>query len=98
MLCHTILDWENIQLDVRERRARDRQLLLTIQAEEIDMSLREYTHEEPIAGQTPDEENVWSFPLSSWSYYHKLHQMEWVVQLGFELQIYRTDELAGMYW
>ncbi|MCJ1415382.1 hypothetical protein MMC32_001714 [Xylographa parallela] len=82
MLCHTILDWENIQLD----------------AEEIDMSLREYTHEEPIAGQTPDEENVWSFPLSSWSYYHKLHQMEWVVQLGFELQIYRTDELAGMYW
>ncbi|MCJ1385491.1 N-alpha-acetyltransferase 35 NatC auxiliary subunit [Xylographa soralifera] len=82
MLCHTILDWENIQLD----------------AEEIDMSLREYTHEEPIAGQTPEEEDVWSFPLSSWSYYHKLHQMEWVVQLGFELHIYRTDELAGMYW
>ncbi|MCJ1285332.1 hypothetical protein MMC26_004672 [Xylographa opegraphella] len=82
MLCHTILDWENIQLD----------------AEEIDMSLREYTHEVPIAGQTSNEEDVWSFPLSSWSYYHKLHQMEWIVQLGFELHIYRTNELAGMYW
>ncbi|MCJ1390800.1 hypothetical protein MMC18_003661 [Xylographa bjoerkii] len=81
MLCHTILDWENIQLD----------------AEEIDVVLREYTHEEPIAGQTPGEDD-WSFPLSSWVYYHKLHQMEWIVQLGFELHIYRTDELGGMYW
>jgi len=82
MLCHTIFDWENIQLD----------------AEEIDMALREFTHEEPIAGQTPGEEDVWSFPLSSWAYYHKLHQMEWVVQLGFELHIYQMDELGGMYW
>ncbi|MCJ1399551.1 hypothetical protein MMC11_002753 [Xylographa trunciseda] len=82
MLCHTILDWENIQLD----------------AEEIDIALREYTHEVPIAGQTPGEEDVWSFPLSSWAYHHKLHQMEWVVQLGFELHIYQIDELGGMYW
>ena len=43
-------------------------------------------------------EDLWSFPLSSWAYYHKLHQMEWIVQLGFELEIYQTEELAGMYW
>ena len=24
--------------------------------------------------------------------------MEWIVQMGFELDIYQTDELAGMYW
>ena len=24
--------------------------------------------------------------------------MEWIVQLGFELDIYQVDELAGMYW
>jgi hypothetical protein len=41
---------------------------------------------------------MWSFPLSSWTYYHKLRQMEWIVQLGFELDVYEVDELAGMYW
>ena len=44
------------------------------------------------------DEDIWSFPLSSWAYYHKLHQMEWTVQMGFELDIYQPDELAGMYW
>lgn len=24
--------------------------------------------------------------------------MEWIVQMGFELEIYQLDELAGMYW
>ena len=24
--------------------------------------------------------------------------MEWIVQMGFELDIYQVDELAGMYW
>jgi len=47
--------------------------------------------------KTPGDE-IWSFPLSSWAYHHKLQQMEWIVSLGFELQIYRVDELGGMYW
>ena len=37
-------------------------------------------------------------PLSSWAYLYKLRQMEWIVQLGFELDIYQPEELAGMYW
>ncbi|KAI0202502.1 Mak10-domain-containing protein [Astrocystis sublimbata] len=37
-------------------------------------------------------------PLSSWVYLYKLRQMEWVVQLGFELRIYQPDELMGMYY
>ncbi|KAJ9665442.1 N-alpha-acetyltransferase, non-catalitic subunit [Coniosporium apollinis] len=37
-------------------------------------------------------------PLMTWTYYHKLRQMEWVVQLGFEQEIYQPDELVGMYW
>ena len=43
-------------------------------------------------------EEVWAFPLSSWAYYQKLRQMEWIVQLGVELHIYRANEMAGMYW
>ncbi|MCJ1477340.1 hypothetical protein MMC13_006011 [Lambiella insularis] len=82
MLCHTVMDWENVQLDT----------------EELDIELQEFTYEKPIPGQFPNAEDVWAFPLSSWAYYHKLHQMEWIVQLGFELQIYQCDELGGMYW
>ncbi|KAK7920981.1 hypothetical protein PG985_009003 [Apiospora marii] len=39
-----------------------------------------------------------SLPLSSWAYLYKIRQMEWIVQLGFELDVYQPDELAGMYW
>ncbi|KAL9106515.1 MAG: hypothetical protein Q9187_008551, partial [Circinaria calcarea] len=81
MLCHTIMDWDSIQID----------------AEELDMDLRQYTKEEPMVDRRMGEEEIWSFPLSSWAYYQKLHQMEWIVQLGFELQIYQVNELAGMY-
>ncbi|KAI1820877.1 Mak10-domain-containing protein [Xylaria intraflava] len=36
-------------------------------------------------------------PLSSWVYVYKLRQMEWIVQLGFELNVYQPDELVGLY-
>lgn len=38
------------------------------------------------------------YPLSTWTYLQKIRVMEWTVQLGFELDIYLPDELAGMYW
>lgn len=41
---------------------------------------------------------MYAYPLSSWAYLFKLRQMEQTVQLGFELDIYQQDELAGMYW
>lgn len=65
------------------------------EAESLDAELRQYVHEEPIreAG-----EEIWCFPLSSWAYYHKLKQLEWIVQMGYELEVYRIDELGGMYW
>jgi len=57
------------------------------------------TNERPLlSSQEPGAEELWSFPLSSWVYYHKLRQLEWIVQLGFELHIYQDSELAGMYW
>ncbi|KAI1178225.1 Mak10 subunit, NatC N-terminal acetyltransferase-domain-containing protein [Nemania sp. FL0916] len=37
-------------------------------------------------------------PLSSWAYLFRVRQMEWIVQLGFELHVYQHDELAGMYY
>ncbi|GAP90122.1 putative n-alpha-acetyltransferase auxiliary subunit [Rosellinia necatrix] len=44
------------------------------------------------------EEGSSYLPLSSWVYLYRLRQMEWIVQLGFELGIYQFDELAGMYY
>lgn len=81
-LRHTIADWDNLQLD----------------AEELDVELRQFTGEKPIVDPSYSRTPVYSFPLSSWAYYHKLRQMEWIVQIGFELEVYQPDELAGMYW
>ncbi|KAE8441549.1 hypothetical protein EG329_004857 [Mollisiaceae sp. DMI_Dod_QoI] len=81
-LCHTIMDWDNLQLD----------------AEELDVELRVFTKEEPIVDREISKEPIYSFPLSSWAYFYKLKQMEWIVQMGFELETYQPDELARMYW
>ena len=64
-------------------------------AENLDADLRRYTGEQPIR---EGSEDLWSFPLSSWAYLHKLQQLAWIVQMGFELDVYQTDELGGMYW
>jgi hypothetical protein len=81
-LSHTIADWDNLQLD----------------AEELDMELRAFTKEEPILDENVSNEPIYSFPLSSWAYFYKLQQMEWMIQFGFELETYASDELARMYW
>ncbi|KAG8419051.1 N-alpha-acetyltransferase, non-catalitic subunit [Metarhizium acridum] len=84
-LCHLIRDWENLQVD----------------AEDIDQILQIKTKEPPLLqrstfGLSPIE--TYSLPLSSWTYLYKLQQMEAIVQIGFELEVYQADELAGMYW
>lgn len=81
-LCHTIVDWDNLQLD----------------AEELDLQLRDFTQEEPIVDRNVSNTPIFAFPLSSWAYFYKLRQMEWIVQMGFELELYQSDELATMYW
>ncbi|KAL9614381.1 MAG: hypothetical protein Q9167_001110 [Letrouitia subvulpina] len=70
---------------------------IQLEAENLDAELRQFTMEEPIRDLTTSDE-IWSFPLSSWAYYHKLNQMQWIVQMGLELDIYENDELASMYW
>ena len=37
-------------------------------------------------------------PLETWAQQQKIRIMEWVVLLGFELDVYLTDEFASMYW
>lgn len=69
-----------------------------MQAEELDIELQKYAMELPDDGQLGEDHELWELSLSSWSYYYKLRQMEWIVQLGFELRIYQDRELAGMYW
>lgn len=84
-LCHIVRDWENLQVD----------------AEDMDQILQVTTKERPVVqkssmGSTPIES--FALSLSSWTYLYKLRQMELIVQLGFELEVYQADELAGMYW
>ncbi|KAI4239402.1 MAG: hypothetical protein LQ349_000423 [Xanthoria aureola] len=81
MLCHLVLEWESVQLE----------------AEKLDAELRQYTGEKPLMDGGPTGTEIWSFPLSSWAYYYKLRQLEWIVQLGFELGIYQNDELSAMH-
>jgi hypothetical protein len=81
-LCHSIQDWENVQLD----------------AEEVDQVLALETNEPAMSWPRPTSVPSHSLSLSSWTYLYKLKLMEWIVQLGFELDIYAPDELAGMYW
>lgn len=84
-LCHSIQDWETVQID----------------AEEIDQLLQIQLDEKPITYETAmatGSQPAYSLPLSSWVYLYKLRLMEWIVQLGFELETYQPDELAGMYW
>ncbi|KAI8959493.1 Mak10-domain-containing protein [Daldinia sp. FL1419] len=70
--------------------------MLQADVEEIDQLLQIALDEQPL---TTDRGSIgFSLPLSSWAYLYKLRQMEWIVQLGFELEVYQTDELAGMYW
>ncbi len=72
-------------------------MLMIYKAESFDTELRKYSNEAPLH-DAKSSEDLWSFPLSSWAYYHKLQQMEWIVQMGFELDVYQLDELGGMYW
>lgn len=81
-LCHSITDWDTLQFD----------------AEDLDQQLREFTMEEPIVDPAISYEPIYGFHLSSWAYFYKLRQMEWIIQLGFELETYQPNEYAGMYW
>jgi hypothetical protein len=81
-LCHSIQDWEAVQMD----------------AEEADQLLQPYSEDQPVSWPRASSAPAARLPLSSWAYLYKLRLMEWIVQLGFELDIYQPDELAGMYW
>jgi len=84
MLVHVISSWDSLQ----------------VTADETDQILQQATKEQPAVLSSIGEDPMegYSLPLSSWTYLHKLRQMEWIVQLGFELEVYQPDELAGMYW
>lgn len=87
ILCHSIKEWEMLYLEL----------------DSIDGLLQLQLDEEPlpptaIPGFLAEDGLQYSMPLQSWAYSYKLRLMEWVVQLGFELELYLPDELASMYW
>ncbi|PGH23171.1 hypothetical protein AJ80_02808 [Polytolypa hystricis UAMH7299] len=79
-LCHSVIDWDHLQAE----------------AEEVDIRLRDLTHETPIT--LFENQTTYAYPLSSWAYHQKLQQLRLILQLGFELDIYAPHELAGMYY
>lgn len=87
-LCHAIQDWEAVQADGEELDG-----LLQLALDEKPMA-----YQSNFAGSGSGPAETYSLPLSSWAYLYKLRLMEWIVQLGFELEVYQPDELAGMYW
>ena len=96
MLCHTVLDWDGLQLEVWSLdEFKKNRLINMYKLEDLDSELRRYTHEKPLI---ESGEELWEFPLSSWAYDTKLQQMILIVQLGFELGVYHLEELAFMYW
>lgn len=70
---------------------------LQLDAEDVDQAVQDKLAELN-KGSKPQGEEQYDLPLSSWTYLYKLRQMEWIVQLGFELEVYQPDELCGMYW
>jgi hypothetical protein len=66
-------------------------------AEECDATLQLLTGEHPQSYPLGDP-LTYSYPLSSWIYHHKLHQMEIIILMGFELSIYASDEIPKLYW
>lgn len=71
--------------------------LVQQEAEEIDGSLLERLKETPMPNNDGSPPS-YALPLSSWAYYYKCRVMEWILQLGFELEIYQAHEMAGMYY
>jgi N-alpha-acetyltransferase 35, NatC auxiliary subunit len=68
------------------------------QAREKDLELQGLTLGGSVDNSKETKPSTNPAPLSSWVAYHKMRQMEWIVQLGFELDVYMSDELGGMYW
>ncbi|TPX10581.1 uncharacterized protein E0L32_008467 [Thyridium curvatum] len=88
-LCHALNQWEMVQVE-----AEDTDQVLQAQVADPAFSSTGGSSQTTAISK----ESLDALPLSSWSYLYKLRIMEWIVQLGFELQTYQPDELAGMYW
>lgn len=64
-------------------------------AEEADSDIIHLTISHPDKFGRSEPPNFYA--LSAWVFHHKLGIMEKTVQLGFELEIYLPEEIAGMY-
>ena len=70
---------------------------LQVEIEELDTSLQPLIHEEALLYSGASQPSF-SYPLSSWMYHWKLHQLRCFLQMGFELSVYLPNELPGMLW
>ena len=61
------------------------------------MELRKFADFNEVLEDSKLESHLWH-PLCAWAKRHKVQQMMWTIQLGFELDLYQPLELSSMYW
>ena len=97
MLCHAVLDWDVICTDVGMNATWFASRADTWQAYNVDVDLRFYSDYKPAYNEERGVHEPFE-PLYQWAMDHKLRMMSMIIQLGFELDLYQPDEMAGMYW
>ncbi|KAK5009928.1 hypothetical protein LTR28_012695 [Elasticomyces elasticus] len=65
------------------------------EAKSIDRKVHTITTPESSQGRWPENDS--NYPLHSWVSHHKHDMIQWVLQLGFEHDIYEPNELGIMY-
>lgn len=95
MLCHNLVAFNNLESDVSISR-----LGLSLAPKQFEEIYRADCAQIQVLDQELHQvtDDILLYPFTSWVYHMKLRQMEWIVQLGFEQEIYLPDERAGMYW
>lgn len=90
MLSHLVADWDELETAVGTSGPLPGFITDGLQALESDEALRLIS--------APKSDSQWFNALQMWAAAYKLGQMQGVVQMGFELNLYQMDEMAGMYW
>jgi len=68
---------------------------LQAMAEDYDADILDICQSSVLNGAVPTSHDF--SPLTAWVFYHKLHAMEIVIEMGFELEVYLPDEMGLTY-
>ena len=90
MLTHLVVEWGVLEPVVCMSAPLPASMTDGLQALEFDNELR-------LLSPPPSDIPVFN-ALQVWADAYKLRHMQTIIQMGFELNLYQMDEMAGMYW